>query len=73
MTSHRRKVVLYVHDFAPGSRPTIFAGAGRNQLYLFDGRFKVTARGITDLDARGREIDYSPRYLHKKRGFKGTR
>jgi hypothetical protein len=69
MTTHAGKVQLYVHDFAPGSRPYIYAGAKRNQAYLFGGRFKVTARGITDLDARGRETDYSPRYTHKRRGF----
>jgi hypothetical protein len=69
MTTHRGKVHLYVHDFAPGSRPALYAGTRRNQLYLFGGRFKVTARGITDLDARGRVTEYTPRYSHdvKKR------
>ena len=65
MTTHKGKVHLYVHDFAPGSRPSIYAGTRRNQLYLFGGRFKVTARGITDMDAMGRVVDYRPRYEHK--------
>lgn len=69
MTTHRGKVHLYVHDFSPGSRPALYAGTRRNQLYLFGGRFKVTARGITDLDSRGRETDYLPRYMHKARRF----
>lgn len=64
MTTHRGRVHLYVHDFAPGSRPSLYAGPRRNQLYLFGGRFKVTARGITDMDPRGRIVDYRPRYAH---------
>lgn len=69
MTTHGGRVHLYVHDFAPGSRPMLYAGPRRNQLYLFGGRFKVTARGITDFDSRGRMVDYAPRYTHgvKKR------
>lgn len=72
MTTHHGRVTLYVHDFAPGSRPALYAGTHRNQLYMFGGRFKVTGRGITDMDSRGRETDYSPRYLHKIRGFNDT-
>lgn len=71
MTTHGGKVSLYVHDFAPGSRPALYAGTRRNQLYMFGGRFKVTARGITDLDARGRITDYSPRYEHAVKGRRG--
>lgn len=67
MTTHKGKVHLYVHDFAPGSRPSLYAGPRRNQLYMFDGRFKVTSRGITDMDSVGRVVDYSPRYEHKLR------
>lgn len=67
MTTHRGKVHLYVHDFAPGSRPSLYAGTRRNQLYLFNGRFKVTSRGITDMDSHGRVVDYTPRYEHKPR------
>lgn len=62
MTTHQGKPALYVHHFAPGSRPVLVAGIRRNGLYLMGGRFRVTARGITDLDAQGNEIDYRPRY-----------
>ncbi len=55
-TSHNRKTVLYTHDFEPGSQPLLCAGTGDNQLYLFGGRYRVTDRGIVDLDARLREI-----------------
>jgi hypothetical protein len=63
MTTHRGKAALYVHYFSPGSRPVLYAGTGRNALYMMGGRFHVTGRGITDLDARGRETDCTPRYL----------
>lgn len=63
MTTHAGKPALYVHHFAPGSRPSLYAGARRNQLALYGGRFTVTGRGITDLDARGREVDYTPPYV----------
>ena len=59
LTTHAGKVVLYVHYFAPGSRPEVCApGSRRNQLFLFGGRFKVTGRGITDLDSRGRVVEF---------------
>lgn len=63
MTTHAGKPALYVHHFAPGSRPAIYAGSLRNQLALYGGRFTVTGRGITDLDPRGRPVDYTPRYV----------
>jgi hypothetical protein len=56
-TTHDKKSVLYKHDFAPGSRPLLSAGPGRNELFLIGGRYHVTDRGIVDLDARGVEID----------------
>lgn len=56
-TTHGKKAVLYTHEFAPGSRPLLCAGPKNGQLYLIGGRFRVTDRGIVDLDARGREID----------------
>ncbi len=62
MTTHNGKPALYVHHFAPGSRPALYAGTNRNELALVGGRFHVTGRGITDLDANGRETDYTPRY-----------
>ncbi len=62
MTTHQGRPALYVHHFAPGSRPALYAGTNRNELYLVGGRFHVTGRGITDLDARDKETDYEPRY-----------
>lgn len=59
-TSHKKKVVLYRHDFAPGSRPMLAAGKGRGELYLVGRRFAVTKYGITDYDARGKIVDYTP-------------
>lgn len=59
-TTHGRKVVLYRHDFAPGSRPMLAVGDGRGHLYLVGKRFAVTQHGITDYDARGRIVDYTP-------------
>lgn len=56
-TTHAGKTHLYKHTFAPGSRPMLVAGKGRNQLYLVNGRFHVTERGIVDLDPAGREIE----------------
>jgi len=61
-TTHQGRLALYVHYFAAGSRPGLYANTGRGQLYLVGGRFRVTYRGITDLDSRGREIDYKPKY-----------
>lgn len=62
MTTHRGRTALYIHEFAPGSRPLLCAGTGHGQLYLLKGRFKVTGRGITDVDARGRTVHARPRY-----------
>lgn len=56
-TTHKGKTHLYRHTFAPGSRPLLVAGTRRGQLFLISGRFHVTARGIVDLDPRGREIE----------------
>lgn len=43
------------HKFAPGSRPLLCSDGKR--LYILRGRFKVTSRGIVDLDGRGIEED----------------
>lgn len=43
----------YRHVFSPGSRP-ILATDGR-RLYVVRGRFRVTSRGIVDINSRGRE------------------
>ena len=56
-TTHGKKGVVYMHDFAPGSRPYLCAGTRDNQLFLIGGRFRVTERGIVDLDSSGNEID----------------
>lgn len=56
-TTHGTELVLYKHDFAPGSRPQLAAGPKRNQLFLIGGRYRVTDRGIVDLTAKGDEID----------------
>jgi hypothetical protein len=62
VTTHRGKVHLYIHEFAPGSRPLLCAGSGKSQLYLIGGRFTVTGRGITDLDRSGRTVHAKRRY-----------
>jgi hypothetical protein len=62
MTTHNGKSALYVHEFAPGSRPLLYAGPKHQQLLFIGGRYHVTGRGITDLDPRGRVIDYPRRY-----------
>jgi len=74
LTTHAGQVALYVHYFAPASRPGLYATTGRSELYLLGGRFKATAAGITDLDANGRIVDFRPRFeviekdrLHNKR------
>jgi hypothetical protein len=60
MTTHDGETHLYIHEFAPGSRPTLAAGPGRNEMVIVGGRYRVTDRGIVDLTASGREI------LHRK-------
>jgi len=62
LTHHRGKLVFYYHEFAPGSRPVMYANTKLNQFYLLKGRFKMTDRGITDLDANGRALDPPQRY-----------
>lgn len=44
-----------LHTWHPRSRPML-ATDGR-RLFIIGGRFKVTRRGIVDLDERGREIE----------------
>lgn len=61
-TSHGGKLALYIHEFAPGSRPLLAAGTKANQLLLVGGRFKVTDRGITDVNAQGRIVHARRRY-----------
>lgn len=56
-TTRKGKTELYKHDFAPGSRPLLCADPKSGALFLVGGRYHVTARGIVDIDARGKEID----------------
>lgn len=56
-TTRRGKTEKYHHTFAEGSRPVLCADGKTGQLFLVEGRYHVTPRGIVDLDARGREID----------------
>jgi hypothetical protein len=62
MTTHAGKTHLYVHQFAPGSRPVLGAGKGRNQLFLIGGRYRVTDRGVVDYGPGGREVRSRDRY-----------
>lgn len=56
-TTHGKKVTLYHHDFAPGSRPLLAVSGDGKQLLLLGGRYEFTERGIVDKDAAGREIE----------------
>lgn len=56
-TTRGRKTEKYRHDFAPGSRPILAADGKTGQLFIIEGRYHVTPRGIVDIDARGKEID----------------
>jgi hypothetical protein len=62
MTTHAGRTHLYVHQFAPGSRPVLAAGKGRNQAFLIGGRYRVTGRGIVDYGPGGREVRSRDRY-----------
>lgn len=46
----------YRHRFLPGSRPYLCADP-RGRLFIIEGRYHVTERGIVDLDANGRELE----------------
>ncbi len=56
-TTRKGKTELYKHDFAPGSRPILCADGNTGQLFILEGRYHVTPRGIVDLDSRGKEIE----------------
>jgi hypothetical protein len=62
-TTHGRKFVPYEHEFAPGSRPLLCAGKHKGQLFLIGvpPNFKVSGRGIVDIDRNGRPRKYRPR------------
>jgi hypothetical protein len=48
---------LYKHDFAAGSRPILCVDGTNGQLFIIEGRYHVTERGIVDLDANGNELE----------------
>lgn len=56
-TTHNGKETLYTHVFERDSRPHIGAGPKRNQLYILGGRYRVSGRGVVDLDPHGRQIE----------------
>lgn len=68
-TTHGKKVTLYHHDFAPGSRPLFAVSPDGKQLILLGGRFKFTERGIVDRDAQGQEIEHAGhgKYINPRR------
>lgn len=54
-TTRAGKTELYKHDFNAGSRPLLCSDGDR--LFILEGRYHVTERGIVDLDGRGKELD----------------
>lgn len=54
-TTHGGRVTLYKHKFAEGSAPLLVAGTRNGQLYLIEGRYHFTKRGIVDIDLQGRD------------------
>lgn len=64
-TTHGKKVTLYHHNFAAGSRPLLCVSANGRQLMLLGGRYEFTGRGIVDQDAAGREIETARRKFYQ--------
>lgn len=56
-TTHGKKLALYRHSFAVGSRPLLVVSPDGKCLMLLGGRFKFTERGIVDRDRHGKEIE----------------
>lgn|SRR5487761_1268975 len=46
------------HVFAPGSRPALASGTKNGQLFILGTRYRMTERGIVDLNARGDALDF---------------
>ena len=46
----------YRHHFAPGSRPYLCADK-KGRLFIVEGRYHVTERGIVDLGPNGKELE----------------
>jgi hypothetical protein len=62
VTTHKGHPALYVHYFAPGSRPAMYGNTGRCEVYFLGGRYTLTAGGFTDLNRQGKIVDYKPRF-----------
>lgn len=60
-TTHGEKTELYEHPFQRGSRPLLAVSSDGRQLLLLGGRYRFTARGIVDRDARGKLV-YDPEH-----------
>lgn len=56
-TTIGREARAYKHDFAAGSRPLLCADPESGKVFLIGGRYRVTSRGIVDLDAKRRELE----------------
>ena len=55
-TTHGDEAKLYKHDFKPGSRPLLCVDQ-HGKIFFVGGRYRVTSRGIVDLDSKRRELD----------------
>jgi hypothetical protein len=60
VTTHRGKTHLYVHQFAEGSRPLFTAS--KKAIVFVGGRYRVTSRGIVDVNQKGQEVKGRDRY-----------
>jgi hypothetical protein len=56
-TTRGGKVEKYRHAFNAGSKPKLCADGSNGQLFILEGRYHVTPRGIVDLDANGKELE----------------
>lgn len=56
-TTRKGRVEKYKHTFNSGSKPLLCADGATGQLFIVEGRYHVTPRGIVDLDANGRELE----------------
>jgi hypothetical protein len=67
-TTHNGKTQAYRHPFQPGSRPLMAVSGDGTQILLLGGRYKFTARGIVDRDAKGKLV-YEPAHGDDDSGF----
>lgn len=56
-TTFGRKTQKFRHKFNPGSKPLLCASGETGQLFIVEGRYHVTDRGIVDIDGAGNELD----------------